>query len=90
MIMPGVDRDQAGALAERLCREVTALDLPHPGRPGRTLSISVGVACCAPADRSQQTPDAFFNEADAALYAAKAGGRDRVILAPPLARVAAR
>ena len=89
VIMPGVDRDQAAALSERLRREVAALDLLHPGRPGHTLSISVGVACCTPADRGRQTPDAFFNEADAALYAAKAGGRDRVAMAAPRARVAA-
>ncbi len=84
VIMPGVDCDLAGALAERLRAEVAALDLVHPGRPGYTLSISVGVACCSRADRLAQTAEAFFNEADRALYAAKAQGRNRVVLAPGL------
>ncbi len=87
VLMPGVDRDQAAQLAERLRQEVAALDLPHPGRPGHALSISVGVACCRQGERLRQTPAALIHDADKALYLAKAEGRNRVVLAAPLARL---
>ena len=88
VIMPGVDQAQALVLAERLRCEVSALALPHPGKPGHVLSISVGVACCTPADRLGQTPASLIVEADTALYAAKAEGRNCVVLAGPPARIA--
>jgi diguanylate cyclase (GGDEF)-like protein len=87
VIMPGVDPDQAFALGERLRAEISALDLPHPGRPGHALSISVGVACCTHADRRGQNSALFMIEADTALYAAKAGGRNCVVMAGPSARM---
>ena len=87
VIMPGADPEQATAFAERLRREVLALQLPHPGRPGQMLSISAGVACCTQADRVRQTPATIMHDADIALYAAKAAGRDRVILSDALTGV---
>lgn len=71
------DTDAFGAMeaAERLRLAVAA------AFTGRTpsLTVSVGVAELEP---SMHRPDALLAAADSALYAAKAGGRNRAILAP--------
>ena len=69
----------AGAVAERLRAAVEDLRLPHPGRPGcpegtGVVTVSVGVA-------SGAGFEAVLAAADAALYAAKASGRNAVRLA---------
>jgi diguanylate cyclase (GGDEF)-like protein len=65
----------ADMLAERL---VAALRHPveiEPGRSGVTVTASIGVAV-----GQYSTPDALLRDADLALYAAKAAGRDRYSL----------
>lgn len=44
--------------------------------PGRSITLSAGLACAQPDESVQQ----LVSRADAALYAAKAGGRNRVVL----------
>lgn len=68
--------DALAAAAERLCRGVQALALPHDGEAGRSVvTVSVGAALgrCNEWDR----PAALMEAADQALYAAKRGGRNR-------------
>jgi diguanylate cyclase (GGDEF)-like protein len=70
VMLPGADREGAMEIAERLRREV------RERRPvGVEVSVSIGVAVAEP-DRVD-TED-LLARADAALYAAKAGGRDLV------------
>ena len=63
--------------AERIRRIVEDLHLPNPGNPpsGR-VTVSVGVACVG-ADDLAADDDAWFSRADAAMYRAKAAGRNR-------------
>ncbi|WP_424894793.1 diguanylate cyclase [Tepidimonas sp. HKU79] len=63
---------KADALRERVARSVRTPDGP--------VTISVGVAVIPP--DSQETLEQAFTRADAALYEAKAAGRDTVRLAP--------
>jgi diguanylate cyclase (GGDEF)-like protein len=66
---------------ERVRLAVENLGLTHPGNPPFGLvTISVGAAALGPADLAQ-TADEWFARVDAALYAAKAAGRNRVAVA---------
>ncbi len=72
VILPGTSAAEAAVLAERLRRRVeeeTASDF--------RLSVSIGHATLEP--NGFGTPDCFFKAADLALYAAKEGGRNRVV-----------
>lgn len=86
--LPESAEPRAIGIAEDLCREVNAIApvLAGVSFPAATLSISVGVACRtfepgAPLDLTaaiDAAGEALFRDADAALYAAKNGGRNRI------------
>lgn len=72
VILPGADRVAAMEISERLRQEV------HERRPvGAVVTVSIGVAVSEP--ETVDTDD-LLARADAALYAAKAGGRNRVFV----------
>ena len=73
----------AVAVAERVRAAVAAMRIPHPDGIGEIVTVSIGMAT----GRGDVT--ALLAPADAALYRAKAEGRNRVAVAgdePPLAR----
>src|SRR5690606_32889744 len=71
----------AAQVAERLRERVASHPFPNGHtQPGGCLSISVGVASF-PDDASDS--EALVRAADAALYEAKRGGRNCVVLARP-------
>lgn len=73
---------EAAALAERMRAAVADLAIPHAPESGRaavTISIGVATVTAAVAD----SPAALVAAADAALYAAKTAGKNRVSVAPP-------
>jgi len=74
IVLPGATRDNATSVAERLRREVRER---RPGGVVVTISIGVAVSTTGPLDT-----DELVGEADAALYLAKAGGRDQVAVSP--------
>lgn len=76
VIAPDTDEDGAMTLAESL-REVIAFESVAVGRGRLPVTVSIGVAHC-PADTVRSLEE-LITEADAALYAAKEGGRDRVV-----------
>lgn len=57
---------------------VHALGLPHAASPMGVVTASFGLAWWAE-PTSELTPDTMYAAADAALYEAKRGGRDRVV-----------
>jgi diguanylate cyclase (GGDEF)-like protein len=73
------DTGQVGAryVAERLRQAVLELALPHADNPGGVVTISAGVHTHQ-AQGEAELPSAFVAQADALLYRAKAGGRNRV------------
>ncbi len=81
ILLPGADVERATAVAERI--RVAFLDFSKEEAEtyrGLRLSVSAGVATLSGEGESHE---ALLCRADAALYAAKADGRDRVSTAPP-------
>ncbi len=78
VLLPDTELDGALPLAERILHEVRSLRLPES--PVR-ITVSIGIA--AAAARSESI-EALMRRLDAALYRAKAGGRDRVVCAGAL------
>ena len=78
VILPGTDLPGAQTMAERLRRSVA--DAPIPTDKGDlTVTISLGVASSAQGqDDDEKGVAALLNRADAAMYAAKQAGRNRV------------
>ncbi len=73
MILPGADREMAGAIAERVRKRI---ELQQEDRVGN-VTISVGVALW----HGDDTPvEHVFKQADDALYTAKNRGRNRVVI----------
>ncbi len=76
-LLPECDEHQAGMLGERMRAAVEACTFVHEGRVV-PLRVSVGVAEMRPTDGDFET---LLRRADRALYAAKRGGRNRVVAA---------
>lgn len=69
--------------AEALCADVAALALPHAASPVGIVTVSVGLCRRVPRVGARgDTADTMLAHADAALYAAKHGGRGRVVESP--------
>lgn len=77
-ILPYTGLDGAAEVAERIRLAVQELHLPHDRSVKGFVSVSVGVAATAPL--RGQDPAPLLAAADAALYEAKAAGRDTVRL----------
>ena len=77
VVMPGADQDDAMLAAERLRAAVESAVFNAPSGEPLPLTVSVGIGCAA---GRTTTPEALLNTADTALYAAKAAGRNRVMM----------
>uniref|UniRef100_A0A931D6K5 diguanylate cyclase n=2 Tax=Pseudomonas chaetocerotis TaxID=2758695 RepID=A0A931D6K5_9PSED len=75
-LAPSTGLDGAQSMAEKLVEAVAALELPHEHSPLDHISISIGVASMR--SDAASPPQSLLQRADAALYRAKAQGRNRV------------
>jgi diguanylate cyclase (GGDEF)-like protein len=85
ILLPGATPKVAIAIAERICEQVAKLAVLDANRQFG-FTVSIGLAALTDADSK---PEDLLARADAALYRAKRGGRNRVELAAPLQRDAA-
>jgi len=77
VILPGLDATEAAAVMERVREAVQALGLPHArAAVAGVVTVSAGVAACVP--RPGDDAAHLLQAADAAMYRAKTGGRNRV------------
>lgn len=82
LIAPGTPANREAIVFERLCDSVAGLSIPT--RTGaRTITVSIGAAALT----ADSAVDALLADADAALYRAKADGRNRVAYAEPVRAV---
>jgi diguanylate cyclase (GGDEF)-like protein len=77
IILPETDKTEAWVVAEKLRDELHSLEIVWQGDTSLSTRASLGVASFGPAHQSAL---ALLEAADAALYRAKHGGRDRVEL----------
>lgn len=78
VLLPGTSGDKARRVLDRLRRRIAAKEI-REGETAVKVSVSIGVAEFAP----RRSIRRLIETADAALYRAKQGGRNRVELAGP-------
>ena len=91
LVLPFTDPAGARAVAERVRARVAELEIPHAASvTAGVVTISVGVASAQAGPGAE--PGDLLRQADAALYAAKQRGRNRVAVGPaePVGAAAAR
>ena len=78
VILPGVDREHALSVGEKLRRTIEDQAVPHKGSDvAPVVTISVGIATASD-PRGGIDADWLVARADEALYKSKAAGRNRV------------
>jgi two-component system, cell cycle response regulator len=81
ILLPEASSAEAVTLAERIREVIAATPFPLTAQVQRSLSVSIGVATVAPGRHEtdlKTVADRLIADADAALYRAKALGRNRV------------
>jgi diguanylate cyclase (GGDEF)-like protein len=76
LLLPETEISEAFLAAERLRRAIAAIGQAHPASNHGVVTVSIGVAAMVPV--RDKTGDELVARADAALYAAKAAGRNTV------------
>ncbi|MBD2680714.1 MULTISPECIES: PAS domain S-box protein [Nostoc] len=80
LILPGASLEDAAQRAEQLRQGVKQLKVEHRHQLLSSITMSIGIACFPEHGISG---DILMKVADAALYQAKAQGRDRIVIGNP-------
>jgi diguanylate cyclase (GGDEF)-like protein len=79
LLLPGSDSDAAYDAAERVRRAIAAAVTPLP--EGGTVRVTASAGVATTSLLPDATPRELYRAADEALYAAKAAGRNRIVVA---------
>ena len=89
MLLPNTDAAGCARIAERIRRELHDTGIPHAlNLPSGLVTASIGGAICRPGIERSAGHASLVEAADHALYAAKDGGRDRVVMVDQAPRLA--
>ncbi|MDB6086178.1 MAG: diguanylate cyclase [Gammaproteobacteria bacterium] len=78
LLLPHTSADGAHKLVERIRAAVLDLRIDHIGNSWNRVTVSIGYSALAPVHGDGDGPSRLIQLADAALYQAKSGGRNRV------------
>lgn len=79
LLLPHTGAEEARAIAQACIEALDAAEQPHPDSPlSAHVTLSIGVASASAS--SMDSADRLLEAADAAVYAAKRGGRHRVVI----------
>jgi len=80
VVLPGTDLEGAYDMAERVRAGIEALEFPLPDAPGEVLRVTASFGAAAAAG-PRTAGSALIAAADAALYEAKRGGKNKTVRA---------
>ncbi len=76
VLLPDTHADAATCLGKEIVARIEALQIPHPCSP-MSASITVSLGGVTQTPNGSEPDPRFFQQADSALYVAKADGRNR-------------
>jgi diguanylate cyclase (GGDEF)-like protein/PAS domain S-box-containing protein len=88
MLLPNTDAAACARIGERIRCAILKAGIPHAlNQPSGLVTVSLGGATCQPAGERSATSASLIEAADQALYAAKDGGRNRLVMAAQAIRL---